>query len=255
MQSSREAAIVPSQPKPDGAGTAPASGPGHVAIIMDGNRRWAVGRGLHRSFGHKKGAERVRKVVEAAVDAKVQILTLYAFSSENWQRPQDEVRDLMGLLRLYLHNEVEALHKEGVRLLVIGRRDRLAADIVRLIVKSEARTAKNTVMTLVIALDYSAQDEIAAAAQALAADVAAGRMAASEITSAALETRLFTAHLPPPDLIIRTSGEQRLSNFMLWQAAYSELVFVDTLWPDFTPKTFMEALDTYRGRQRRFGRQ
>lgn len=227
--------------------------PTHVAIIMDGNGRWAKARGLPRSAGHKRGAEAVRRTVECAREMGVSYLTLYAFSSENWKRPQGEVTDLMGLLRLYLRNEVKTLHKNGIRLRVIGDRSRLGPDIVALIEESEAKTAGNAAMTLILALSYGGRQEIAAAAAALAADVAAGRLAADQVDEAALSARLFTAGIPDPDLIIRTSGEQRISNFLLWQCAYAELVFLDVLWPDFGRDDLLQAIRDFHGRERRFG--
>lgn len=230
----------------------PAS-PVHIAIIMDGNGRWAKARGLPRTAGHKRGAEAVRRTVEAAREMGVSFLTLYAFSSENWKRPQGEVTDLMGLLRLYLRNEVKTLHKNGIRLRVIGDRSRLSPEIVALIEESEAKTAANAAMTLVLALSYGGRQEIVAAARSLAADVAAGRLALDQVDEDALSARLFTADIPDPDLIIRTSGEQRISNFLLWQCAYAELVFQDVLWPDFGRDDLEAAIRAFHGRERRFG--
>lgn len=227
--------------------------PTHIAIIMDGNGRWAKARGLPRTAGHKRGAEAVRRTVECAREMGVSYLTLYAFSSENWKRPQGEVTDLMGLLRLYLRNEVRTLHKNGIRLRVIGDRSRLGADIVSLIEESEAKTAGNTAMTLVLALSYGGRQEIVEAARRLATDVAEGRVSPAEIDEAALSGRLFTAGIPDPDLVIRTSGEQRISNFLLWQCAYAELVFLDVLWPDFGRDDLDAAIRDFHGRERRFG--
>lgn len=227
--------------------------PMHVAIIMDGNGRWASARGLPRTAGHKRGAEAVRRTVECARELGVSYLTLYAFSSENWKRPQGEVTDLMGLLRLYLRNEVRTLHKNGIRLRVIGDRSRLGPDIVALIEESEAKTAANVAMTLVLALSYGGRQEIVAAARALAADVAAGRLELTQVDEEALSARLFTADIPDPDMIIRTSGEQRISNFLLWQCAYAELVFLDVLWPDFDRDDLIAAIRDFHGRERRFG--
>jgi undecaprenyl diphosphate synthase len=220
---------------------------------MDGNGRWAKARGLPRTAGHKRGADAVRRVVKSAVDLGVSYLTLFGFSSENWQRPVTEVRDLMGLLRYYLEREVAELASEGVRFRVIGERSRLPEDTVSLIEAAESSTANNSRLTLVIALSYGSRQEIVAAAQALAADCAAGRMAPADIDQAAFAARLFTSDIPDPDLLIRTSGEQRISNFLLWQMAYTELVFTDTLWPDFGHAELASAIATYRSRDRRYG--
>ncbi|MBF0325751.1 MAG: isoprenyl transferase [Alphaproteobacteria bacterium] len=227
--------------------------PVHVAIIMDGNGRWAKARGLPRTAGHKKGAESVRRAVETARELGVSYLTLYAFSSENWKRPAGEVTDLMGLLRLYLRNEVNSLHKNGIRLRIIGDRSKLSADIVALIEESEAKTRDNNALTLVLALSYGGRQEIVEAARAVARQVAEGRVAVDAIDEATLAGNLFTADIPDPDLVIRTSGEQRISNFLLWQCAYSELVFLDVLWPDFSRADFEAAIRDYHGRDRRFG--
>ncbi|MDF7773965.1 isoprenyl transferase [Sphingomonas sp. AOB5] len=231
----------------------PETPPRHVAIIMDGNGRWAKKRLLPRIAGHKQGVEAVRRVSRAARQLGIEVLTLYAFSSENWRRPEEEVRDLMGLLRHFLASELEELISEGVKLKVIGDYKRLAPDLVTMIDQAMARTVDNPGATLVIALNYGAQAEIAAAARKLAGEVAAGRMSADAINEAALENALETHDLPPLDLLIRTSGEQRLSNFLLWQAAYAELLFVDTLWPDFDADTLAEAIGQFGRRQRRFG--
>ncbi|MCR6632091.1 MAG: isoprenyl transferase [Magnetospirillum sp.] len=227
--------------------------PAHVAIIMDGNGRWAKARGLPRTAGHKRGAEAVRRTVECAREMGVSYLTLYAFSSENWKRPQGEVTDLMGLLRLYLRNEVRTLHKNGIRLKVIGDRSRLGADIVALIEESEAKTAGNAAMTLVLALSYGGRQEIVEAARRIAVQVAEGRLAPDQVDEAALSRNLFTEGMPDPDLIIRTSGEKRISNFLLWQCAYAELVFLDVLWPDFDREDLIGAIRDFHGRERRFG--
>lgn len=227
--------------------------PAHVAIIMDGNGRWAKARGLPRTAGHKRGAEAVRRTVEAAREMGIAYLTLYAFSAENWKRPPSEVTDLMGLLRLYLRNEVRNLDKNGIRLRVIGDRSRLGADIVALIEESEAKTAGNTALTLTLALSYGGRQELADAARRIAADVAAGRMSPDQVDEAALAGRLYTAGMPDPDLVIRTSGEKRISNFLLWQSAYAELVFVDVLWPDFGREELEAAIGDFHGRERRYG--
>ena len=233
------------------ASTAPP--PRHVAIIMDGNGRWATKHGVRRAQGHKQGTEAVREAIQGAGDAGVKFLTLYAFSSENWNRPPEEVTDLMGLLKLYLSREIKALHKEGVRLRVIGSRARLSADILRMIDKAEAKTAANTRMTLVIALSYGAREEITEAVRAISTRVRDGKLEPQDISEAMVENALFTHDIPDPDLIIRTSGEQRLSNFLLWQCAYSEFLFVDTLWPDFTRADFASAVEHYGMRDRRYG--
>jgi undecaprenyl diphosphate synthase len=233
----------------NGAGSTPL----HVAIIMDGNGRWARARGLPRTAGHRRGAETVRTIVEAAADMGVSILTLFGFSSENWSRPESEVRDLMGLLRLYLRNEISTLAKNGVRLRVIGERSRLAPDIVALIEEAEAKTAENRRLTLVVALNYGGRQEIVAAARHLAMEAEAGRIEGRLIDEDLFARHLFTADLPDPDLLIRTSGEQRISNFLLWQMAYTEFVFVDSLWPDFSREEFEKAIREYQGRERRYG--
>ncbi|MBL6928853.1 MAG: isoprenyl transferase [Rhodospirillales bacterium] len=230
-----------------------ASPPLHVAVIMDGNGRWAKARGLPRTAGHRRGVETAREIVEAAADCGVSILTLFGFSSENWNRPQGEIRDLMGLLRLYLRNEVGNLHKNGVRLRIVGERSALAADIVSLIEEAEELTKENTRLTLVIALNYGGRQEIATAARRIAKAVQAGSLDPEDIDEAVFSDHLFMADLPDPDLLIRTSGEQRVSNFLLWQLAYTEFVFVDTHWPDFSREMFNQAVVEFQGRERRFG--
>ncbi len=231
----------------------PPAPPRHVAIIMDGNGRWAKARGLPRVAGHQRGAEAVRRVVEAARELEIGYLTLYAFSSENWKRPAAEVDDLMGLLRLYLRRELRELHRNNVRMRFIGERAGLASDIVDLIEEAERQTGGNSGLTLIIAVNYGAQRELVAACRAIAEDVAAGRMQTEAINEAALAERLQTAGLPDPDLLIRTSGEQRLSNFLLWQSAYAELVFLDILWPDFNKQSLLEAIHAFQRRERRYG--
>jgi undecaprenyl diphosphate synthase len=248
-----KAAPRPEQAAAVGQGSGDAAVPRHVAIIMDGNGRWAKRKGLPRAAGHKAGAEAARKVLRAAGEAGVECLTLYAFSSENWRRSAEEIGDLMGLLRFYLRSEIEALHKEGIRLRIIGDYKAFAPDIVTLIEQGLARTAGNDRMTLAIALNYGAQAELVQAARALAARAAAGTLDPQAIDEAAIAAELETADLPPLDLLIRTSGEYRLSNFLLWQAAYSELLFVDTLWPDFGAEEMRAALAAYGSRERRFG--
>jgi undecaprenyl diphosphate synthase len=227
--------------------------PRHVAIIMDGNGRWAKARRLPRIAGHKKGVEAVRKATRAARDLGIEVLTLYAFSSENWRRPEDEVADLMWLLRHFLSSEVNDLIAENVRLRVIGDYRVLKSDIVAMIDDAIARTAGNTGPILVIALNYGAQAELVGAARALAVKIANGAMTADAIDEAAIERELATRDLPPLDLMIRTSGEVRLSNFLLWQAAYAELMFIDTLWPDVDEGVIRDAIADYGRRQRRFG--
>lgn len=227
--------------------------PEHVAIIMDGNGRWAKKQGLSRSAGHQKGVETLRKVVRTAGEAGVRYLTLFAFSSENWNRPAEEVGFLMGLLKKFIKRDLAQLKKENVRVKIIGGRDNLQPDILRLLVEAESDTAENTGLNLVIAFNYGARDEIARAAKKLAQDVKDGRLDEKDISEQSFATYLDTGNIPDPDLIIRSSGEQRLSNFLLWQAAYSEFVFVEELWPDFTPEVFLAALDQYTKRDRRFG--
>ncbi len=225
----------------------------HLAIIMDGNGRWAKARRLPRIAGHRAGVEAVRRTVEAAPDLGIEILTLYAFSSENWKRPADEVADLMGLLRHYIQSEINDLHRNGVRLLFIGDYKALKADLVDLIEAAKLKTAGNTRLTLVMALNYGGQDELVRAARALAAEAAAGRLDPASISLETLGSRLDTAGLPAPDLVLRTSGEMRLSNFLLWQSAYAEFVATDILWPDFNRVALAEAVAEFATRERRFG--
>ena len=229
------------------------SGPHHVAIIMDGNGRWAKARGLPRVAGHRRGADAVRRVVRGAGELGIPVLTLFAFSTENWTRPADEVADLMGLLRHYLRSELDELRKNGARLRVIGNRDGLAADIVRDIAEAETMTAGNTRIDVNICINYGSRDEILRAARRLAQRVATGEITPGGIDQSSFERELLTAGLPDPDLLIRTSGEQRISNFLLWQCAYSELVFVDTLWPDFGKEHLEQAIVEFRRRERRYG--
>jgi len=227
--------------------------PVHVAIIMDGNGRWAKARGLPRVAGHKRGAEAVRRTVTGAAELGIQYLTLYGFSSENWKRPAAEIDDLMGLLRLYLVNEIEELHQKGVRLRVIGQRSRLQADIVRLIEHAEQHTAANRRLNLTVALSYGGRAEIAEAARRVAEEVRAGRLEPAQVDERRFERFLYTSDMPDPELLIRTSGEKRISNFLLWQCAYAELVFLDRLWPDFTRDDLEKAITEYHGRDRRYG--
>jgi undecaprenyl diphosphate synthase len=229
-------------------------GPVHVAIIMDGNGRWAVARGLSRGAGHRAGVDAVERTVEAALDLGVQYLTLYGFSTENWRRPVAEVTLLMQLLRDFLLGDMtKRLDAQGVRIRMIGDREGLARDLRWLMKRAEEMTASNTRMTLTIALNYGARQEMLAAAKALVAEVQAGRLRADEITEDMLAGQLMTAYMPDPDLLVRTSGERRISNFLLWQSAYTEFVFVDTLWPDFGRSDLELAVREYLGRDRRYG--
>jgi undecaprenyl diphosphate synthase len=230
---------------PASNGDGAACGARHVAIIMDGNGRWAKKRLMPRAFGHKRGVDTVREIARAARDMGLEALTLYAFSSENWKRPADEISDLMGMLRTFIRNDLDEFVANNVKLRIIGDYQALAPDIVEMIEDAMARTAANTGTTLAIALNYGSQQEIARAAARAAAKGA--------ITPEAIEAELDTACLPPLDLLIRTSGEVRLSNFLLWQAAYAEMWFTDVLWPDFTPTHLREALDQFASRERRFG--
>jgi undecaprenyl diphosphate synthase len=227
--------------------------PAHVAIIMDGNGRWAKSRGLPRIAGHRRGAESVRRAIVAATELGISYLTLFGFSSENWKRPSDEVNDLMGLLRHYLRGEIAELRKQNVRVVVIGDRARLASDIITLIDNAEQLTRANTGLTLIVALSYGGRDDIVQATRKLADEVAAGRMQAKDIDETRFSKTLFTAGIPDPDLLIRTSGEQRISNFLLWQLAYTELVFIETLWPDFSRADLEHAISDFHGRERRYG--
>jgi undecaprenyl diphosphate synthase len=229
------------------------AGPRHVAIIMDGNGRWASARGLPRLEGHRRGVEALRRTVRNAIDLGIDYLTVYSFSSENWRRPAEEVSDLMGLLKRFIRNDLADLHKINVRVRVIGSRVRLSPEIRALLVEAENLTRENTGLTLVVAFNYGSRDEILQAAAKLAAEVASGRLEPDDVNEAALAARLDTAGVPDPDLVIRTSGEQRLSNFLLWQAAYAELVFTPVLWPDFDKAAFEAALAEYRSRERRYG--
>ncbi len=227
--------------------------PRHVAIIMDGNGRWAQQRGLPRVAGHRAGAEAVRRAMQAAVDNGVEVLTLYAFSSENWRRSAEEISDLTSLMRFYLERELKTLEKEKVRLKLIGDYSAFGPELVDRLKKALERTAGNDRLTLVVALNYGSRAEIAEAARKLGERVAAGEMQAEAIDETSIAQELQTHGLPDLDLLIRTSGEVRLSNFLLWQAAYAELLFLDTLWPDFDEKAFADALDRFATRQRRFG--
>ncbi|MDJ0948455.1 MAG: isoprenyl transferase [Alphaproteobacteria bacterium] len=220
---------------------------------MDGNGRWARARALPRTAGHRRGAEAVRRTVRGAVELGVRYLTLYGFSSENWKRPPAEVDDLMALLRFYLRSEIADLHEHGIRVKVIGERERLATDIVALIEQAERQTEGNERLMLTVALSYGGRGEIVRAARELAQEVAAGRLAPGDIDEPAFQSHLATQGIPDPDLVIRTSGEQRLSNFLLWQSAYAELVFVETLWPDFDKEDMERAIREFHRRERRYG--
>lgn len=227
--------------------------PQHVAIIMDGNGRWANARGLPRTFGHRKGVETVRETVKAAREAGVAFLTLFAFSSENWRRPETEINELFGLLKAFIRRDLADLHQAAVRIRIIGDKVNLREDIRSLLLEAEERTSENTGMTLVIAFNYGSRDEIARAAAHLAREVQAGRLDPCQIDAQKINDSLDTAGIPDPDLVIRTSGEERLSNFLLWQSAYAELMFVPDFWPDFSPAVFDAVLERYAARDRRFG--
>jgi undecaprenyl diphosphate synthase len=227
--------------------------PRHIAIIMDGNGRWAQARGLPRVAGHRRGADAVRRTVAAAGERGIPYLTLFGFSSENWKRPLAEIDDLMGLLRHYLRREIGEFHRDGARLKVIGQLGNLAPDIVGLIDEAVELTRDNRAITLTVALSYGGRAEIVAAVRRIARQVANGTLAAEAIDEACFSRHLFTADLPDPDLLIRTSGEQRISNFLLWQCAYAELVFTKTLWPDFAESDLDQAIDEYCRRERRYG--
>ena len=243
-------AAAPEGVKGPGGGT---SVPRHVAIIMDGNGRWAERRGLPRVAGHRAGAEALRRALQSAADHGVEVLTIYAFSSENWKRGEGEVSDLTSLMKFYLERELNRLVDEGVRLKLIGDYSAFGPELMERLERAVARTEGNTRLTLVVALNYGSRAEIAAAARRLAEKAEAGERDASTIDEAAIAAELQTRDLPELDLLIRTSGEVRLSNFLLWQAAYAELLFLDLLWPDFDKAAFAGALEHYAGRQRRFG--
>jgi len=227
--------------------------PRHLAIIMDGNGRWAQARGLPRIEGHRRGVERVKECVRASAEIGIQYLTLFSFSSENWRRPQDEVDALMNLIKRFIRQELAELHENNVRLRVIGTSDRVDAEITTMIADAHALTAENTGLQLTVAFNYGARDEIARAARQLAQDVARGAIRPENVDMAALEERLDTNGLPDPDLLIRTSGEVRLSNFLLWQLAYAELMFVEDYWPDFDREAMIRTISAYQTRERRFG--
>jgi undecaprenyl diphosphate synthase len=249
MSEAEAPAAVPSDPS-----IAPRPmAPRHVAIIMDGNGRWAASRGLPRAEGHRRGVEALRRTVRAAGELGIGYITIFSFSSENWSRPVSEIRDLMGLLKRFIRHDLADLHKSNVRVRITGEREGLDADIARLLDEAEDLTRRNSGLTLVVAFNYGARQEIARAVKHLAGDVAAGRLAVDDITPEAISARLDAPDVPDPDLVIRTSGEQRLSNFLLWQSAYSELVFLPIFWPDFDRAALEEAIAEYRRRERRFG--
>jgi undecaprenyl diphosphate synthase len=227
--------------------------PRHIAIIMDGNGRWAEARGLPRAEGHRRGVEAVRRTVEAAIAEGIPHLTLFSFSSENWSRPATEVSDLMGLLKRFIRRDLAELHRNGVRIRIIGEKEGVEGEVVKLLGEAESLTRENTRLELIVAFNYGGRAEIARAAARLAASVARGELRAEEITPERLAASLDTAGTPDPDLLIRTSGEQRLSNFLLWQLAYAELLFLDVFWPDFSREHLALAIAEYQGRDRRFG--
>ena len=230
-----------------------AKGPTHVAIIMDGNGRWAKARGLPRVMGHRKGAEAVRRAIEAAGECGVSYLTLFGFSSENWNRPEQEVGELMRLFRYYLQSETADLHAKGVKICVIGDRTKFNKETVKLIEFAENQTKSNGTLTLVLALSYGGRQEITAAVRAIATEAVRGGIDLDDINEALVSDYLLTRDIPDPDLLIRTSGEQRISNFLLWQAAYTELVFIDCLWPDFKEADLRAAIEVFHSRERRYG--
>ncbi len=227
--------------------------PQHVAIIMDGNGRWAAARGYPRGEGHRRGVESVKRAVRAAMELGIPTLTIFSFSSENWNRPRAEIDDLMGLMKRFIRRDLAELHAQGVRIRVIGSTDKVDPELLLLIDESRRLTAENSRLDLVIAFNYGSRAEIAATARRLAERVAAGELVPSDITVETFEAALDTAGIPDPDLLIRTSGELRLSNFLLWQCAYTEFVFLDIFWPEFTHEHFAEAIKTYQRRHRRFG--
>lgn len=231
----------------------PSDAPPHVAIIMDGNGRWAASRGLPRVEGHRRGVEALRRVVRAANELGIRYLTIFSFSSENWSRPASEIGDLFGLLRRFIRNDLATLHRDGVRVRVIGERDGLEPDLCALLTEAEELTRGNVALDLVVAFNYGSRQEIAKAAQRLAQEVADGKRDPASIDADTLSRYLDAPEIPDPDLIIRTSGEQRLSNFLMWQAAYSEFVFVPMHWPDFDKAALVNAIAEYARRERRFG--
>jgi undecaprenyl diphosphate synthase len=227
--------------------------PGHVAIIMDGNGRWAAQRGLPRAEGHRRGVEAVRACVRAAVELGIGHLTLYTFSSENWRRPHGEINDLMGLLKLFIRRDLAELHEQNVRIRVIGTEERVEPEVIKLIRDAVEITSNNTGLVLTTAFNYGSRDEIVRAARSLAAKVQSGEIGLDAITEESFAAHLDTAGLPQPDLLIRTGGDQRISNFLLWQCAYTEFVFLDAYWPDFSKDMLAKAVSEFQSRERRFG--
>jgi undecaprenyl diphosphate synthase len=227
--------------------------PRHVAIIMDGNGRWAMQRGLPRAEGHRRGVESVRACVRAATELGIGHLTLYTFSSENWRRPQPEISDLMGLLKLFIRRDLAELHKQNVRITVIGTEENVEGEVVKLIRDAVEITKSNTGLNLTTAFNYGSRDEITRAVRKLASKAERGELAAADITAEMVEASLDTAGMPAPDLLIRTGGDQRISNFLLWQCAYAEFVFFDTYWPDFSKDMLVKAVSEFQRRERRFG--
>ena len=228
--------------------------PAHIAVIMDGNGRWAARRGLPRSMGHRKGAEVVKEITRAAGELGIKYLTLYAFSTENWNRSEDEVKTLMGLLRDYLQSDLKEVQENNVRIRFIGEREMLDADIVRKMAEIEADTLRNTGMTLCIALSYGSRQEIVNAVKKTAALVKEGDISLNDVDVKLFSDMLYTKDMPDPDLVIRTSGEQRISNYLLWQIAYAEFFFTDVLWPDFNKKLLEDIIKNFNMRERRYGK-
>lgn len=243
--------VKPAKPQPHI--DAPPPAPRHIAIIMDGNGRWAKAHHLPRSMGHRQGVEAMREITRSAGELGIEYLTLYSFSSENWRRPAEEVRDLMGLLKRFVRNDLAQLHANNVKVKVIGDRAHLDADIAGFVEEAEEHTKDNTGLNLIIAFNYGGQDEITAAARRLAEDVARGALTPADITKEQFAHYLYTDAIPDPDLLIRTSGEHRISNFLLWQCAYTEFLFIDTLWPDFSKADLADAIAEFHRRERRFG--
>ena len=227
--------------------------PRHVAIIMDGNGRWAKARGKPRAFGHQQGLEALRRTVDAANKLGIEHLTVFSFSTENWSRPADEIDALFGLLRLYVHRDLKRLHKAGVKIRIFGSRERLKDDLIALITECEEVTANNTAFNLNIAFNYGGRAELVDAVRSIAAAAESGKLSIDQIDENLIRNNLWSSELPDADILLRTSGEQRISNFLLWNIAYSELIFLDVLWPDFDRRDLEQAIDTFRARDRRYG--
>jgi len=244
---------APSAAQTGEGGPPTGSFPEHIAIIMDGNGRWAKARNLPRAVGHERGVEALRRTVEAAQEVGLKNLTVYSFSTENWRRPVSEVNALFGLLKAYVKRDLDRLANEGVRVRILGTRRGLPDDIRELVNRAEARTAANSEFNLCIAFNYGGREEIVRAVQKAAQSIADGAQSASDFSEESFATLLDTSEVPDPDIVIRTSGEYRLSNFLIWQAAYAELVFMDVLWPDFGKEHLLEAIETFQNRERRFG--